>query len=273
MALTKGTGPFGEYAKGEFNFTRIGPAHVLFWEDSPRRIRVMFGGQTVADTQRAKLLHETGLLPVYYVPEGDVRKDLLEPSDHRTHCPFKGDASYWSVRAGSRVAADAVWSYPQPLDHAPPLAGSYAFYWDRMDHWFEEDEEIFVHPRDPYHRIDVLDSSRHIRVLCGGEVLAESLRPRILFESGLPPRYYLPAEDVRVELLRATATLTRCPYKGLASYWSVHTGDRVVPDLVWSYADPLPEARKIAGRLCFFNERVKIEVDGEIEVPTPSPYS
>jgi uncharacterized protein (DUF427 family) len=273
MALTKGSGPFGEYAEGTFNFTREGPAHVLFWEDSPRRVRVQFGGETVADSRAAKLLHETGHLPVYYLPEEDVRKDLLEASDHTTHCPFKGDASYWSVRAGGRVADNAAWYYPSPLDHAPPLAGYIAFYWDRMDHWYEEDEEVFVHPRDPYHRVDVLPSSRHVRVLLDGEVLADSLRPMILFEAGLPPRYYLAAEDVRTELLTPTATLTRCPYKGSASFWSVRAGGETVPDLVWSYADPLPEVRRIAGRFCFYNERVDIEVDGEVGPRPQTPFS
>ena len=265
MALTKGGGPFGEHPGGVFNFTREGPAHVLYWEDSPRRVRVMFGGEIVADTRHAKLLHETGLLPVYYFPEQDVRKDLLEPTDRHTRCPYKGDASYWSVRAGVRVAENAVWSYPDPLDHAPPLAGYLAFYWDRMDHWFEEDEEVFA-PRDPYHRVDVLPSSRHVRVLVDGSVVADSVRPMVLFETGVPPRYYLPAEDVRTDLLVPSATLTRCPYKGLASYWSVRTSGQTHDDLVWTYADPLPEARRIAGRLCFFgNERVELQVDGETE--------
>lgn len=265
MSLTIGSGPFGESTQGEFNFTRSGPAHVLLWEDSPRRVRVQFGGEMIADTFHPKLLHETGLLPVYYLPEQSLRKDLLEPTEHHTHCPFKGDASYWSVRAGGRTAENAVWSYPRPLEGAPPLSGYYAFYWDRMDHWFEEDEEVFVHACDPYHRVDALDSSRHVRVLLDGEVLADSLRPRILFEAGLPPRYYLPAEDVRTELLTPTATLTRCPYKGLASYWSVRAGGRTIDDLVWSYATPLPAVAKIAGRLCFFNERVDLEVDGETQ--------
>jgi len=273
MALTKGSAPFGEYALGEFNFSREGPAHVLFWEDSPRRVRIMFAGEIIADTTNAKLLHETGHLPVYYIPQDDVRKDLLEPTDLHTYCPFKGEATYWSVHTGGRVAQNAVWAYLQPLEHTPPIAGYQAFYWDRMDHWFEEDEEIFVHPRDPYHRVDVLDSSRHVRVLRDGEVLADSSRPRILFETSLPPRYYLPAEDVRTELLTPTSTLTRCPYKGLASYWAVRVGGEIVPDLVWSYLDPLSAVEKIAGRFCFFNEKVDLEVDGQPQVCGPSPFA
>jgi uncharacterized protein (DUF427 family) len=112
-----------------------------------------------------------------------------------------------------------------------------------------------------------------VRVLLDGAVVADSRRPRMLFESSLPPRYYLPVEDVRTELLISTPTLTRCPYKGLASYWSVRVGDRIYPDLVWSYTDPIPEVSKIAGLLCFFNEKVQLQVDGETEVCPPTPWS
>jgi uncharacterized protein (DUF427 family) len=110
--------------------------HVLFFEDSPRRVRVMFGGEIVADSRRVKLIHEQGHLPVYYFPRSDVRMDLLEATDLTTHCPFKGDASYWSVRVSDRVAENAVWGYPEPIDSAPPLADYLAFYWNKMDEWF-----------------------------------------------------------------------------------------------------------------------------------------
>jgi uncharacterized protein (DUF427 family) len=264
MALTVESGPFGERSKGAFNFdTGVLRAHTLYFEDSPRRVRVMFGGETIADSKRAKLLHETGHLPVYYFPEEDVRMDLLEESDHTTYCPFKGDASYWSVRVGNRVAENAVWSYPEPIDSAPPIAGYLAFYWNEMDAWYEEDEEVFVHPRDPYHRVDILESSRHVEVRVNGEIVAETDRPKLLFETGLPPRYYIPPEDVREEVLVASEKTTRCPYKGTASYWSVEAGGGRVEDLVWYYPEPIPEAAKIKGLLAFFNEKVDLEVDGE----------
>jgi uncharacterized protein (DUF427 family) len=264
MTLTIGTGPFGERSSGTFNFdTGVLQPHTLYFEDSPRRVRVMLGGETVADSKRVKLMHETGHLPVYYFPEEDVRRDLLEESDHKTHCPFKGDASYWTVRVGDRVAENAAWSYPDPIDSTPPIAGYVAFYWNMMDHWYEEDEEVFVHPRDPYHRVDILDSSRHVKVRVNGEVVAETKRPKILFETGLPPRYYIPPEDVRQDLLVASEKTTRCPYKGVASYWSVEAGGERVEDLIWYYSDPIPEAAKIKGRLAFFNEHVDLEVDGE----------
>jgi uncharacterized protein (DUF427 family) len=264
MTLTIGTGPFGDQGEKTFNFEVEAPRdHVLYFEDSPRRVRVMFNGETVADSRRVKLMHEKGLLPVYYFREEDVRMDLLEESDHTTHCPFKGDASYWSVRVGDRVAENAVWGYPEPIDSAPPLAGYLAFYWRKMDHWYEEDEEIFVHPRDPYHRVDVLESSRHVKVLVNGEVVAETNRPTILFETGLPPRYYIPPEDFREEALVPSDKETQCPYKGVASYYSVEVGGEQVEDLIWYYSEPIPEAAKMKGHLAFFNEKVDLEVDGE----------
>lgn len=263
LSLTIGDAPFGE-RPGTFNFTRTGPERVLYLEDTPRWVRCVFAGETVASSKRAKLLHETGHLPVYYFPRIDVRVDLLDPTERRTHCPLKGDASYWSIRVGDRVATDAAWSYPDPIEGAPPLEGLIAFYWRKLDHWYEEDEEIFVHARDPYHRVDITRSSRHVRVSRHGELLADSRRPMVLFETGLPPRFYLPPEDVRMELLTPTDTRTQCPYKGTATYWSVKAGDEVVADLVWSYADPIPDARKITGLLSFFNEKVDLELDGEL---------
>jgi uncharacterized protein (DUF427 family) len=264
MTLTIGTGPFGDQGEKAFNFEVQAPRdHMLYFEDSPRRVRVMFNGETVADSRRVKLMHEAGLLPVYYFPQEDVRMDLLEATDHTTHCPFKGEASYWSVRVGDRVAENAAWGYPEPIESCPPISGYLAFYWRKLDHWYEEDEEVFVHPRDPYHRVDVLESSRHVKVTVGGEVVAETERPMILFETGLPPRYYMPQEDVREDVLVESEKTTQCPYKGVASYYSVEAGGERVEDLVWYYPDPIPEATRIKGLLAFFNEKVDLEVDGE----------
>jgi uncharacterized protein (DUF427 family) len=266
VTLTTGTGPFGERSNGTFNFdTKMLRAHTLYFENSPRWVRVMLGGETIADSKRVKLLHETGHLPVYYFPEEDVRMDLLEESDLTTSCPFKGEASYWSVRAGDKVAENAVWSYPEPIDSAPPIGGYLAFYWPMMDHWYEEDEEVFVHPRDPYHRVDILESSRHVKVRVNGEVVAQTDRPKLLFETGLPTRYYIPPEDVSQEALVESEKKTRCPYKGVASYWSVEAGGERVEDIVWYYPEPIPEAAKIKGLLAFFNEEVDLEVDLEVD--------
>jgi uncharacterized protein (DUF427 family) len=261
MSLTVGTGPFGHRPAGTFNFEPARTKGLIYFEDSPRRIRARLGGETVVDSRHAKLLHEHGLLPIYYFPEEEVRMDLLAPSEKHTTCPYKGEASYWSVHAGGKVAEDAVWSYPEPLEDAPPLAGYYAFYWHQMDEWLEEDEPAIVHARDPYHRVDVLPTSRHVRVSVGGEVIAESERPLALFETGLPTRWYFPREDVRLDMLAPSDTHTGCAYKGFASYWSVGPED----DVVWSYPEPRPDAERIRDHLAFFNERVDIEVDGELQ--------
>lgn len=263
VTLTVGSAPFGPQPAGVFNFPIADRKRTLYFEDSPRRVRGRFAGETVVDSGRVKLLHEYGHLPVYYFPEADVRMDLLEATEHRSRCPRKGEAVYWSVRVGDRVTENAVWSYPEPIAGAPPLEGYLAFYWNKIDQWFEEDEEVFVHPRDPYHRVDVLDSSRHVRVSVHGEVVAETRRAKLLFESGLPTRYYVPLEDVREQALSPSPRTTRCPYKGIASYHVVTAGGHEEDVLAWTYLEPIAEVAKIAGYLCFFNERVDLDVDGE----------
>jgi uncharacterized protein (DUF427 family) len=265
MSLTVGTGPFGQHPAGSFNFELPRRKGIIYFEDAPRRIRATFDGEGVVDSRHAKLLHEQDHLPLYYFPESEVRMDLLERSDHSTHCPFKGDACYWSVRAGARVADNAAWSYPNPIEGAPPLAGYLAFYWDKMDQWFEEDEPAIVHARDPYHRVDILDTSRHVKVALNGETVAETRTARVLFETGLPPRWYIPPQDVRSDLLVESDTRTGCAYKGFASYWSVRAGGEEEEDLIWFYPEPREEAERIAGYLSFFNERVDIELDGELQ--------
>lgn len=235
-------------------------------ERSRRRVRVAFNGETIGDTTRALLLLERGHLPVYYFPRADLKDDRLRDSAHRTVCPFKGEASYWSVEVGDRVAENAAWGYERPLEGVAAIAGHVAFYWDRMDRWYEEDEEVFGHPRDPYHRVDVLFSSRPVTVILGGETVAETRRARFLFETGLPTRYYIPPEDVRTEFLVPTDTHSICPYKGRARYWSARLSGTLYEDVVWAYDDPLPECPKIKGLMCFYNERVdRILVDGKPE--------
>jgi uncharacterized protein (DUF427 family) len=200
--------------------------------------------------------------------------DLLRPTEHHTFCPYKGTASYWTIRAGDKSSENAVWGYPEPYDEVDAIKDYVAFYWDRVDHWYEEDEEIFVHPRDPYKRVDVVASSRHVQVILGGETIADTRRGRFLFETRLPTRYYIPKEDVRMELLVPSEKTSACPYKGRARYWSAKIGGRDYPDIVWFYPEPIAECPKIRGLLSFFNEQVDaILVDG-VEVPRPvTPWS
>lgn len=244
------------------------------WEDAGRRLRVVFAGETIANTRHGMRLHEFGRLPVYYFPLDDVRQDLLEPTDHTTESPLKGEAHSWSVRAGDRAAENAAWRYLNPPEGSPPVAGYIAFYWDKMDAWYEEDEQVFAHARDPYKRIDILPSSRHVRVVLGGQTIAETRRPYILLEPGLPTRYYIPAEDVRMDLLQPTDTTSRCPYKGQASYWTASGGDTTARDIVWTYRETLPLTTPIAHLLAFFNERVEaLYVDGELQPKQVTPWS
>lgn len=262
MALTVGNGPFGRRSDGQFNFTYDAPAHVLYLDPSPRRVRLVAAGEVIADSTGAKLLHETGLLPVYYLPTDDVRMERLHATDHTTHCPFKGDARYYDLEVNGSRRPNAVWTYPRPVEGAPDLADHLAFSFDAVEEWYEESERIGVHPRDPYHRVDVLPSDRHVTVRVGDLVVAESRRPTILFETGLPPRYYLPEDDVRVELLEPSDTVTSCPYKGTTSrYWSIRTVDGLLEDAIWVYDEPKPEAHGIERLLAFYDEKVDLQVD------------
>ena len=273
MTLTLGTGPFGHTPAGAFNRPMPDTKGLIYLEPYVRRIRGRLGGETVVDSVQAKLLHEHAHLPVLYFPAADVRTDLLAPTEHTTHCPWKGDAAYWTLRAGGREAENAVWSYREPLAGVAAIAGHYAFYAIAVDEWLEEDEPLLGHVRDPYHRVDVLETSRHVRVSLHGEPLAESGRARVLFETGLPPRWYLPAEDVRDELLEPSDTTSGCPYKGRARYHSVRLGDELVEDVAWVYDEPLHDADRVAGHVCFYNERVDLEIDGVAEGRPVTPFS
>ena len=238
-------------------------------EPSPRWVRVIFNGQVIADSKHIQLLYETGQLPVYYFPREDVRTEYLIQTEHLTHSPLLGDAAYWTVKVGEKFAEYAAWTFSHPLPNAAELQNSITFDWDQMDAWLEEDEEVHVHARDPYHRVDALRSSRLVKVVIAGETVAESHRPVLLFETGLPTRYYLPKVDVRMEQLAPSDSHTRCPYKGVASYFSLKTSDKLVKDIAWYYPFPVPECPRIENLVCFYNERVdELYVDGEIQ-PKP----
>jgi uncharacterized protein (DUF427 family) len=262
MALTFGDGPLASHPRDTVNYRIDGPAHRLLFDPFPRRVRAVFGGATVLDTANGMLLHESNLLPQLYLPRSDVRDDLLTPTDQRTHCPFKGDASYWSVTVNGRTADNALWSYLDPLPDASWLRDHVALYWGAMDAWFDEDEEVVGHLRDPYHRVDVRSTRRHVRVVAGDEVVAESRRAVLLSETGLPNRFYLPADDVRSDLLELSGIHTVCPYKGSASYRSLRTPSGIITDAAWCYPEPLDGVRAIRGYLCFAAEGVQTWVDG-----------
>jgi uncharacterized protein (DUF427 family) len=233
-------------------------------EPTPRRIRVRLGSRLVADSTGALLMIRYGRqgLPTYFLPRDDVAPDVLVDEARGPD-----GQSTWTVRAGRDTALGAAWTDPHPA-----LAGHVTFSWRQLD-WYEEDEQVYAHARSPYGRVDTLRSSRVVEIRVGGETVAHSVRPLLLFETGLPTRYYLPFADVRTEVLEPSNTVTHCPYKGRARYWSVRAGGLFVPDAAWSYPDPIPENPKIKDLLCFFTERVDLVLDGVAQGRTTSPWS
>lgn len=243
-------------------------------EACPKRVRAYLGGALVADTTQALLVWEVPYYPAFYVPRRDVQAELAANGES-SRSASRGVASGHDVLAGGRRAAGAAWSYEDsPLKE---IRGHVRFEWEAMDAWFEEDEEVFTHPRDPYTRVDVLASSRHVRVEVDGVSVAESTSPRILFETGLPPRYYLSKTDVRMDLLDPSESVSYCPYKGRAEWWSLRAGGGpeapVHTDLAWGYRYPLPESIGIAGLVCFYNEKVDLYVDGELQARPRTKFS
>ncbi|CDX50213.1 conserved hypothetical protein [Mesorhizobium plurifarium] len=233
---------------------------------SPKRIRVKFAGRVIADSRNVLVLRSNHFLPIYFFPLAAIDQSVLKPSKQGQQHPIGGETKYWDIEAGDRRAADAAWSFTAPPDeNLAPLGGRVAFTWNLVDQWFEEDEEVFVHARDPYARIDVLQSSSHVEIWFDGEPIADSRRPVLLFETHLPTRFYLPLEDVRLDRLRASLTRTRCPYKGIASYWSgVLKDGSLREDIAWSYRDPIAEMPKIKGLIAFYPQAVdRIHLDGQ----------
>lgn len=230
-------------------------------EQGEKRVRVYLAGRPVADTRHPFLVWEVPYYPAYYLPLRDVTAELA-PTGNTEHSPGRGDAVVYDVRVDGAVAEGAAKRYEDsPLAAIRDLV---RFEWTAMGEWLEEDEPVYTHPRDPYHRVDILASSRHVRVEVDGVTVADSARPVILFETGLPPRYYLPLSDVRTDLLTPSGRRTHCPYKGTAAYWSVDAGRGAHQDLAWVYRTPLPESQKIAGLACFYDEKVDVYLDGEL---------
>jgi uncharacterized protein (DUF427 family) len=211
-------------------------------------------------------------LPTYYFPASDVAMDRLKLTSP-AHGPADWQLQYWTLQVGQHKREKTAWSVISASGERAALQGYLSFAWSQMEAWYEEEEEIFVHARDPYKRVDVLESSRHIRVVFEGEVLAETRHPHLLFETSLPTRYYLRPQDVRMDRLTPSKLNTRCPVKGVASYWSVQGKNHVAENIVWSYEDPIAECPKIKGLMCFFNEKVDLYVDGELQTRPQTPWS
>lgn len=235
-------------------------------EPAPRRIRGILNGEWVLDTMHAKYVWEWPHYPHYYVPLDDIRQDFLV--DEHDIEEFKlGSARQYGLRVGDNYRAGVVRVHIAPSKEG--LVDMVRIDWQALDTWFEEDEEVFVHPRDPYTRVDALRSTRHVRVELDGELLAESRSPVLVFETGVPTRYYLNRTEVHLGRLIPTETVTACPYTGRTSnYWSVRVGDTLHEDVAWAYDFPSHLLQPIAGMVCFFNEKVDLVVDGK-RLPRP----
>ncbi len=234
-------------------------------ETSQKRVRGVLGGEVIVDTDAPLLVWEKPYYPTYYFPIGDVKATLTETGESK-RSPSRGDATLYTVATASAKAVGAAYRHvDSPVEE---LRDHVALDWDAMDSWFEEQEQVFVHARDPYSRVDILQSDRHIEVVFDGVKVADSTSPRILFETGLPARYYLPKTDVRMDLLEPTELHTSCPYKGTASYYDVVVEGNRYENVVWWYPFAVEESQRIAGMVSFYNEKVDIYVDGELE-PKP----
>ncbi len=231
-------------------------------EPVPRRVRATLGGHVVLDTQRAVYVWERPNYPQYYIPLADVAVEVLIDED-RVQKLSRGPARLHGLRAGDQARPGSARVY---TDQAlAGLANMVRFDWDALDSWFEEDEEVFVHPRNPYTRVDAIRSTRRVRIELEGAVLAESSSPVMVFETGLPTRYYLNPTEVDFEHLLRTDTVTSCPYKGTTSrYWSVRVGGHTNSDLAWTYDFPTGPLVPIAGLIAFYNEKVDLFLAGEL---------
>jgi uncharacterized protein (DUF427 family) len=233
----------------------------LRYEPSPRWVRGELAGETVVDSKDVWLYWEPGrVVPGWCFPRADVRTEMLRPVEPREDERSAPVAEVFDIGDRERVA----WVFADP-----DLEGRIAIDYYRLDRWFEEEEQVVGHPRDPFKRVDVRRSSRHVRVHRDGELVADSTRPLLVFETGLPVRYYLPPEDVRRDLFGPSDARTLCAYKGEASYLSFRGDD----EAAWFYPDPLPDQAALRDHIAFFNERVDIEVDGEHLEPPATPWS
>ena len=247
------------------------PPGEFTFEPSERHVVGEVGDTRLVDSRAPLLVWEPDqAVPGYVFPRLDVRTDLLRPTAPPAHRRHQHVAQWYDVEVAGRVLPALVFAYA-----VDGLGEHLAVDWflreaPGVDHWYEEDEEIFRHPGDPYKRVDPIPSSRHVEVFVDGVRLADTHRPVLLFETRLPTRYYIPAEDVDHTRLRRSGLVTTCPYKGDARYWAVDTGVHVHDDIVWSYPDPVRAAAPIRDHLAFYDEVVDVVVDG---VPLARPVT
>jgi uncharacterized protein (DUF427 family) len=259
MGLAWQQGPLAPGAIGRFLVPDPLPERLLYAEPLRRRMRVRFGQAWIADSEDVVLLHEPGRYPVAYFPLAAVTQGALEPSEHTTKHRDLGTTSWYTVRAGSESKPRAAWQHIELPGYAGDLKGRVAFAWPAMDAFYEEDDRIIGHAADPYHRIDIRKTSRHLVVRHDDQVIADTTRPLALFESGFAPRWYVPRTDVTETALTAVEFQTFCPYKGMCSYYDVGEARRAA----WSYLNAWPEVGSVAGFISFEPDKVEVSLDGK----------
>lgn len=229
----------------------------------PKRVRTYLSGQLVADTIAPVYVWEHRYFPQYYLPLSDFTDGVLVATDKTKEFPNLGTAQYFDVVVNNKVAAAGAWAFPD--SEIEEIRQAVRVEWDAMDSWFEEDEQVIVHARDPYTRIDALDSSRHVQIAINGYTVADSTNATFVFETGMPTRYYLPKTDVRMDLLSETGAQTHCPYKGTADTMTAVVDGTEVANIAWSYAKPLAESQNIVGKVAFLTEKADVYLDGVLQ--------
>src|SRR5438552_2753515 len=257
----------GLHPAGRFLVAQPLPEALLYAEPARRRMRVELAGATVAQSDGVTLLHETGRYPVAYFPPAEVDRALLRASAKNTAHPLLGRVRWWSIEIGDKSFADVAWSHPRPPEHAAVMTDLLAFSWSEMDAFYEEDEPIFGHAPDPYHRVDVRASGRRLTVFLGRALVADTSAPLAVFESGFAPRWYVPRRDVVPSVLASDPRRTLCPYKGIAQYFDVVAGGERAAAAAWTYPDALPESSRISGYVSFDPALVDVSLDGQPLLP------
>jgi uncharacterized protein (DUF427 family) len=264
MGLSWQQGPLGRDPNGQFLVPGM-PERVLYAEPLRRRLRAELGGRTVVQSDDAVLLFEPGRHPVAYFPRADFAEDVLRPIEHRSQHPDLGETAWFEVIGDERSAPRGAWQHVAVPGHAAILEDTVALAWRAIDGFYEEDDRILGHAADPYHRIDVRHSSRHLVVRAGDRVVADNTSPLVLYESGFAPRWYVPRADVVADALTAAEPRTFCPYKGIASYYDV--GE--TRNAAWSYRAPFEDMAAIGEMVSFEPDRVEVTLDGERLEPAP----
>ena len=225
-------------------------SHTIVLEKTKKWIRAKFENHIVINSKNASILFEDGHLPTYYFPKTDINMNLLNKSNKTSNCPFKGDATYWDLKSRDKKYLNSAWSYENPIKGQEGLKGLIAFYWSKIDNWYEEEEEIFSYPRDPYVRIDTLRSSRNIEVYIKNELILSSSKSIILFETHKSPKYFFSINDIKVNLV-FSETVFRCPYKGISNYLSIKEDNKFFKDVIMQYTQPKPEVSILKNLVCF----------------------